>query len=91
MWKPPKQEESPLCLQCFDEWFESDFLDRHRSPHGRISAKRWKAAFNEFLQTKPKVINIETHNRRIESGDELFFGMFPHLKKLVEESDNKVH
>lgn len=89
MFKPPRQEESPLCLQCFDEWFDSKILDKHRSPHGRISDKRWKAAFNEFLQTKPKEIDIQAHNHRIESTDRQFFDMFPHLKKLVEESDSK--
>ena len=89
MFKPPRLEKSPLCLQCFDEWFDSKILDKHRSPHGRISDKRWEAAFNEFLRTKPKEIDIQAHNRQIESKDRLFFGMFPHLKKLVEESESK--
>ena len=77
MWKPPRQEESPLCLRCFDEWFDSKILDKHRSPQGRITDKRWKAAFNEFLQTKPKETDIEAHNQRIKSGDRIIHTLFP--------------
>jgi hypothetical protein len=78
MWKPPRQLESPLCLKCFDEWFESDIIKKYESPcYNTISTKRWRAAFAEFLATKPKKIDIQAHNRRIESEDSIIKALFP--------------
>jgi len=83
--------ETILCLRCADDWFEAarPLFNKHGWRDARSSPKKWMAAFNEFLQTKPKEIDIQVHNHRIESKDRRFFGMFPHLKKLVEESDSK--
>ena len=93
MWPCPdpnnRFEEGTLCLRCADEWFQHPLIDKHRSPTGRLTSKRCLAAFQEFLQTKPTEVDIADHNRRIESVDNLFFGAFPHLKKLVEEADSK--
>ena len=84
--------ETILCLKCADEWFgpvADALFEKHGWKDMRSSPKKWMAAFNEFCQTKPKEIDIQAHNHRIESTDRQFFGMFPHLKKLVEESDSK--
>lgn len=82
--------ETILCLRCADDWFEAagPLFDKHGFRDMRSSPKKWMAAFNEFLQTKPEGIDIQAHNRRIITTDELFFSMFPHLKKLVEESNS---
>jgi len=74
--------DTTLCLRCVDDWHESDLLEKHGYSWSR---KKWIAAFEEFLQTKPSEVDIATHNRKIESTDELFFKMNPHLKKLVED------
>jgi len=90
MWPcPPNSrfEEGILCLRCADEWFQYPITDKYRTPTSRLTPKRCLAAFQEFLQTKPTEVDIADHNRRIESTDNLFFGAFPHLKKLVEEAE----
>jgi hypothetical protein len=83
--------ETILCLRCADEWHKKagDLFDKHGWKDMRSSPKKRMAAFNDFCQTKPVEVDIAVHNRRIESDDNLFFGAFPHLKKLVEESKTK--
>lgn len=78
MWKPPRQPESPLCLQCSDELFNSDIWDKCKTPkYDRINNKKWKATFAEFLTAKPKQIDIQDHNRRIEYRGKFIHAMFP--------------
>jgi len=65
-----------LCLKCQDEWMEcgSKYLRKHDYVR---SEKKWIAAFNEFLQTKPKEIDVPEHNRRIKSDDHFIQTMLP--------------
>jgi len=88
MWRAggaPDPKEA-LCLRCADDWYAEDSLfEKHGWKDARSGHKKWMAAFNEFLQTKPKEIDMQAHNERIERKDELFFTLFPHLRKLCEK------
>lgn len=90
MWRP-RGEPDPkrvLCLRCADDWH--DMADPLFKKYGwkdtRSGHKKWAAAFNEFLQTKPKEIDIQAHNERIERRDSLFFKAHPHLRELCEKN-----
>lgn len=75
MWEVPRSRQA-LCLKCLDEWMECG--SKYLKKHGFVSSKKkWMAAFNEFLQTKPKEIDVADHNRRIESGDRFIHKMLP--------------
>ena len=65
-----------LCLKCQDEWMgcASELLEKRGFVWSR---KIWVAAFNEFLQTKPKELDVVEHNRSIQSGDRVIRAMFP--------------
>lgn len=75
-WPPDSVKHEVLCLHCSDEWFDKGhiFLDKHKYVW---SHKKWWAAFNEFLATKPTEVDIASHNRRIEAGDRILHRMFP--------------
>ncbi|GAI96620.1 unnamed protein product [marine sediment metagenome] len=80
MWKPGNGFDGSnciLCLRCADEWFQSPIIDKHRSPKGLLSNKRWLAAFEEFCQTKPKEIDMVKHNAQIKGEDTVIQEMFP--------------
>lgn len=53
-----------LCLRCRDDWADSDLLDKHKY-RGAGSKKRWNAAYEEFLTTKPVEEDIYEHNKRV--------------------------
>lgn len=87
----PLNPEKVICLRCSDDWdnMASTLFDKHGWRDARSNRKKWDAAYDEFLQTKPTEVDVAAHNQRIESTNRQFFGMFPHLKKLVEESKSK--
>lgn len=69
-----------MCLKCADEWFgpvAQTLFDKHGWKDCRSGHKKWMAAFDEFCQTEPKELDIEGHNRQIESGDRVIHAMFP--------------
>ncbi len=58
------ESHSYLCLQCADEW--SEYTPTIPGFHeGRMSKKKWFDGFNSFLATKPRVLNLEEHNRMV--------------------------
>ena len=88
MWRPGGEPDpqTVLCLRCADDWHDDDSLfEKHGWKDMRSGHKKWMAAFNEFLQTKPKDIDIQAHNAQIERSDDLFFKAFPHLRELCEK------
>lgn len=79
LWEAPRSHQV-LCLKCHDEWMECG--SKYLKKHGYVwSKKKWIAAFNEFLQTKPGKIDVGTHNRKIESSDRVIHAMFPQYFK----------
>lgn len=90
MWQPAGKAPDPkvvICLRCADDWhiMAHSLFKKHGWKDGRSGHKKWDAAYNEFLQTKPKEIDIQAHNEQIEGRDRLFFNAFPHLKQLCEK------
>jgi len=80
MWKPiggkgdPRFDNVVLCLKCADHWDKYGLLKKHRYVW---SAKKWLAAFEEFCQMEPEVVDIEAHNRSVAATDRWAHTMFP--------------
>lgn len=79
------EEFKIVCLRCADDWdnMTQELFAKHGFKDAR-NRKAWWAAFNEFLRTKPKEIDIKVHNARIKTTDDLFFRAFPQQKELCD-------